>query len=204
MPNRRDFLLLLGASAFLVVPFRKTSATMAPELGEMVLGEEDAPVTVIEYFSLTCEHCMRVHQDVFPQVEESYIGTGKIRFVARDFPLNDPALRAAMVARCLGRERYFGFIAALFDNFDHWTGADDPMRALALLAAQSEGMSREDFDACVANTELETTVLTSYLTGMTEHEVSGTPTFIINGRKFEDVTSFEKFEKIVEPILSGM
>jgi protein-disulfide isomerase len=104
----------------------------------------------------------------------------------------------------LGRERYFDFIAGLFGNFDHWTGADDPIRALALLAAQSEGMSREDFDACIANTELETAVLTSYLTGMTEYEVSGTPTFIINGKKFEEVTSFEKFEKIVEPILTGM
>jgi protein-disulfide isomerase len=197
-------LFLLGASALLAVPFRKSSATMAPELGEMVLGEEDAPVTVIEYFSLTCHHCMLFHQEVFHRVEETYIDTGKIRFVARDFPLNDPALRAAMVARCLGRERYFDFIAGLFGNFDHWTGADDPIRALALLAAQSEGMSREDFDACIANTELETAVLTSYLTGMTEYEVSGTPTFIINGKKFEEVTSFEKFEKIVEPILTGM
>lgn len=200
MPNRRDVLSLMGAGAMLaLLPLaRPARAGMVPALGEMALGATDAPVTVIEYFSLGCSHCRDFHARTFTPFKEAYVDTGKVRFIARDFPNNEPALRAAMLARCAGEDRYFAFVDTLFDGFDFWAvpGVDN-MAALAQIAALG-GMPRAQFNACLANADVESVVLGNQLLGMTEHEVEYTPTFIIEGRKHVGAIPFDELAPILD------
>jgi protein-disulfide isomerase len=200
MPNRRDVLSLMGigAASVLLPLARPAHAEMVPALGEMTLGPVDAPVTVIEYFSLGCSHCRDFHARTFTPFKEAYLDTGKVHFIARDFPNNEPALRAAMLARCAGEDRYFAFVDTLFDGFDFWAvpGVDN-MAALAQIAALG-GMPRAQFDACLANTEIESVVLGNQLLGMTEHEVEYTPTFIIEGRKHVGAIPYDELVPILD------
>ncbi len=200
MPNRRDVLSLVGfGAAFALLPLaRPARAEMVPALGEMTLGREDAPVTVIEYFSLGCSHCRDFHTQTFTAFKEAYVDIGKVRFVARDFPNNEPALRAAMLARCAGEDRYFAFIDTLFHGFDFWavSGVDN-MAALAQIAALG-GMPRAQFNACLANSDVESVVLGNQLMGTTEHEVEYTPTFIIEGRKHVGAIPFDELVPILD------
>lgn len=203
MVTRRGFLAIASAGcATLLWPLARRAGAFEIAKGEMALGPEDAPVTIIEYFSLTCSHCARFHQETFGPLKETYVDSGKVRMVLRDFPLDRGALQAAMLARCAGPERYFSFVAALFGAFEHWTRAQDPMKALAQIAMLG-GLSRDAFEACLANEEVEKIVLNSYLTGVKQYGVESTPTFIINGQKYEGAMSFERFGQILEPILAG-
>ena len=168
--------------------------------GDMAIGRPDAPVTVIEFFSLTCPHCQRFHTNVYPQIKSQYIDTGKVRMILRDFPLNRPALHAAMLAQCAGPDQYFAFIDTLFHTFDNWTRSADYMQALAQIG-QLGGISEADFRACVADEELETRILSGMMDADETYRVEGTPTFIINGRKYDQGMGFSKFADIVDQLL---
>ena len=100
----------------------------AAEAEEQALGDASAPVTIIEYASLTCPHCAEFHQDVLPALKERYIAPGKVRLIYRDFPLDERALEAAVLAHCAGPERYFGFLDVLFETQSNWARAEDPRR----------------------------------------------------------------------------
>lgn len=208
LPNRRSLLAALGAAGLCALsrPLRAAdengAATPPAAEGDMALGSEDAPVTIIEYFSLTCSHCATFHRNTFGDLREAYVDTGKVRFVVRDFPGSDLALRASMLARCSGRERYFAFIQTLYDQFDYWTEASDPLAALAQIAALG-GIPRERFDACLKDPKLEDTVLRSYLSGVNDYKVEYTPTFIINGKKFVGDMPLDKFRSILDPLLGS-
>lgn len=168
--------------------------------GDMALGSPDAPITVIEYFSLTCPHCRAFHTQTYPELKANYVDTGKVRFIARDFPLNRPALHAAMMARCAGPDQYFAFIDALFQSFDSWTRAADYLDALSGIA-QLGGVSDEEFRQCIGDQELETQVLNSILEAQEEYDVGSTPTFIVNGKKYEGGMRFSAFAKILDRLL---
>ena len=101
---------------------------------EVALGAEDAPITVIEYASLTCPHCAAFHRETFPRLKSDYIDTGRVRYVFRDFPLDQLAFRAAILARCAGPKRYLSFVEVLLSQQESWSGHADPMLALKLLA----------------------------------------------------------------------
>lgn len=98
---------------------------------DKVLGDRDAPVTMIEYSSLTCPHCAHFHTDVLPRIKKEYIDTGKVKLVLRDFPLNQPALIAAQIAHCVPEDRYFGFVSVLFETQAAWAISEDPAAALS-------------------------------------------------------------------------
>ena len=211
-PHRRFILgglgaaLLLGFASASLAADEEAQQGATPEpafaAGEMALGAEHAPVTIIEYFSLTCGYCANFHRNAFEELKAAYIDTAKVRFIAREFPSSELALKAAMLARCSGEERYFAFIQELYKQFDYWTEADDPLAALAQIAALG-GLPRERFDACLVNEALEERVLQSYMECVREHEVEYTPTFIINGKAHVGDMPFEKFREILEPLLSG-
>src|SRR3954465_7650730 len=156
---------------------------------ERVLGKADAPITIIEYASLTCPHCAEFDKTVLPRLKESYIDAGKVKLLYRDFPLDGVALKASMVARCLPPERYFGFIDALFRQQANWAMGADPKTAL-LRMARLAGMSQEQFDSCFNDKQLEDAVLQERLDGGNKFNIQGTPTIIVNG-KTVDGTSFE-------------
>ncbi len=163
---------------------------------EMALGALDAPVTIIEYASMTCPHCARFHLEELPQIKETYIDTGKVRFVYWEFPLGRLALTAAKIARCGGEERFFGFISLFFSKQVEWAGSNDPVDALRKLANVG-GLGSVEFDACLANTSLEDGILTSALAASKAHGIDSTPSFVINGELLEGELTVAKLAEIV-------
>ncbi|MCG8507994.1 MAG: DsbA family protein, partial [Rhodospirillales bacterium] len=126
--------ILLGVVAVLAVTLAGGKAVAADYdevLGEMALGRQDAPVTISEHSSLTCGHCGNFHRDTLPEIKKEYIDTGKVRLIYRDFPLGRLAMAAAMLPHCAPRERYFGFLEALFLSQDSWARSDDPAREMS-------------------------------------------------------------------------
>ena len=165
---------------------------VSPE--DRVLGKADAPITIVEYASLTCPHCAHFDQDVLPKLKEKWIDTGKAKLVFRDFPLDQSALLAATVARCEPPEKFYGFIDALFKTQGEWGAAKDPRAGLQSLA-QLGGMGKKEFTACVDNKAGQDKVVQSRFVAANQLAVDSTPTFFINGSKFAGAPTFEDFDK---------
>lgn len=165
---------------------------------ERSVGKPDAKVTMIEFFSLTCTHCAAFAQGPMRQIKEAYIDTGKVRVVYHDFPLDQVALTAAMVARHLPIERYEPFINALLASQDRWVFARgvDPLAELWKVAALA-GMSRATFDRAIADTDLRTWLLKTQQDDTARWKIDSTPSFVINGEKFTGSLSFEAFRKLI-------
>jgi protein-disulfide isomerase len=180
--DRRNLLAFVGASAALgAAPARAQSLPpIEAMLAERSLGKADAPVTVIEYFSLTCSHCASFHRETLPRVKSDLIDAGKLRLVMNDFPLDQPGLLAAMIARALPADRHAAFIDVLLRSQPQWV-RQSFVEDLAKLAALA-GMSRETFDAAMRDQALQRGVLEIRLRGEQEHKVNATPTFIFNNR----------------------
>lgn len=160
---------------------------------ERVLGDPNAPITMIEYSSLTCPHCADFHKDTLPTIKEKYIDTGKVKLVYRDFPWDQAAAAGALLARCAPSDRYFTFLDALFKNQDKWV-TEDPIAGLARLGKLG-GISEETFQACLNEGAIMDDIIQSRMNGAKEHEVRSTPTFIINGEeKIEGNEDLEVFE----------
>ncbi len=168
--------------------------------GDIAIGAPEAPVSVIEYFSLTCPHCRDFHTETFPRLRTEYVETGKVRFIARDFPLNRPALDAAILAQCAGPERYFAFIETLFNTFDNWTRAADYVKAHGQIG-QLGGVSEAQFEDCRSDAALEARIFSTMLEAQNTYDVKSTPTFIINGKKQEGSLHFEAFSKSLDKLL---
>lgn len=166
-----------------------------------VLGSKDAPVVMIEYASLTCPHCANFHATVLPSLKTAYIDAGKVALVFRDFPLDGAALRAAMMAECAGPGRYFGFIDILFDRQRVWAADQDVISALKRIAALG-GMSGTDFDACLANKDIETAILQERLEAEQVFKVNSTPSFVVDGRTLSGGKSFEELKAVLDPLIA--
>jgi protein-disulfide isomerase len=166
---------------------------------DRVLGKSDAPITIVEYASLSCSHCARFANDVLPKLREKWIDGGKARLILRDFPLDEPALRAAMVARCAAPERYYPLVETLFETQDKWVVAKDWRAALERIARLA-GIGKKEFDACFADKSLEDRVAQSRLTAGQQLGVASTPTFFVNGKKYDGAPTFEAFDQL----LSGL
>lgn len=161
------------------------------------IGNPDAPIKIVEYASLTCSHCAHFHNDVLPALKSKYIDTGKVYFEFREFPLNDPALKATLTARCLPADKYEGFVGILFKTQDQWAGGLDYMKALRQ-NAKLAGMSDATFDACQEMPMLKLKIAESMQEAQEKWTVSATPTFIINdgAEKLSGARPLEEFERI--------
>ena len=186
-------------AATLLFPTMGSAANLSLEeaLNERVLGDPAAPITIVEYASLTCPHCRSFHEDVLPALMKAYIETGKAKLVFRDFPLDGLALRASMMARCAPTDKYFRYIDALFKSQSTWATNDKPLVALARVGKLG-GMNQSDFDACMQNEALFDGILRSRQVAAVEFSVHSTPTFIINGQKMTQRPSFESFETVLK------
>ena len=167
---------------------------------EKVLGDADAEITIVEYASLTCPHCAKFHKEILPKIKAEYIEPGKAKLVYRDFPLDQTALKASLLARCAPDDQFFTFIDALFSQQQMWSQSDDPDEALANLGVLG-GVSRESFERCISNEELTDYVLQVRLDGQNEFAVESTPTVIVNGKKLAHVSSFEEIRAAVDPLI---
>jgi protein-disulfide isomerase len=181
---RRSLLLALPAMALRPVIAR---ADDDPRMAARAVGSADAPVNVAEYFSLTCPHCARFARDTLPRIHQELIDPGKLRYTYQDFPLDQVALTAAMVARALPPQRYEPFVLALLASQDRWAFArginnTDEIAKMAALA----GMSRPQFDATIADTKLRDAILASQDAAEKQYHVDSTPTFIFNGPTRKD------------------
>ena len=163
---------------------------------DRILGNKDAPVTIIEYASLTCPHCMHFATEVLPALKKKWIDTGKVRLVLRDYPLDGLALRAAMVARCAPPDKFYPFIDTLFQTQDKWATAKDPQAELQRLALMG-GMGKKQFDDCLADKKMENEVVGSRLVAAQKLNVNATPTFFINGTKFDGDPTVEAFDEVL-------
>jgi protein-disulfide isomerase len=159
---------------------------------DRVLGKPDAPITIIEYASMTCPHCAAFDAETLPQVKKEWIDTGKAKLIFRDFPLDALALKGALLARCAPAERYYGFLDVLFRQQGVWTRAGDPQAALGRIAKLG-GMSEDQFEACMKDDATQNKILAMRLTGANEYKVESTPTFFINGKKLEGSLPYDTF-----------
>ncbi len=149
--------------------------------GELSMGDPNAPVTIIEYASLTCSHCASFHSTILPEIKRDYIDTGKAKLVYRNFLLNQYDLYASMISRCGTPEKAFGLMSLFFSRQSTWLN-EDYINKLAGLARRA-GMSRASVDACMANAELQENLIEMQAYGAEVDNVSGTPTFFINGTR---------------------
>lgn len=210
--SRRD--LLIGTASFVAVSclagaleglssvaMAQPSTLLAPgPLGDMVQGSETAPVTIVEYASLTCPHCREFAVKTFPELKKRYIDTGKVRFIFREFALNDVDLLAIVTVRCAPKDRYFPLVETLFEKQDVWA-VNNPVPPLLGIAKQA-GFTDESFKACASNQQVIEGVKAQRETG-SKLGVNSTPTFFINGEKHVGGLAIEEMEKLIQPYLKA-
>ena len=174
---------------------------IADLLADRVLGDPKAPITVIDYASLTCSHCATFHTGTLPEFKKNWIDTGKAKLIYRDFPLDRYALRASKLARCLGSgERYFNFLDVLFKGQASWLEAKNIDVALTGMAKLA-GLSQKQIEACDANKELAEGIVTMRQAGSTKYNVESTPTIIINDKPQKGgALSYEDLNKLLKAV----
>lgn len=197
-----------GSGPAAVSPAAKATATVTIDpakaakvrADDLVMGNKDAPVTIIEYSSLTCPHCQNFHINVLPALKKLYIDTGKLRLVYRDFPLDGAALRASMLARCAGQDRAVALIDILFRRQSNWAGSQDPVAALARIGALV-GIDTAGFNKCLGDQDLQRKILEQRLEGERAFGINGTPSFIVEGRKTPLALDIKAFSAVIDPLL---
>lgn len=193
---------LLGYTS-IVTPARAEdlSTLMEPgPLGEMVMGDENAPVTIIEYASMTCGHCGSFHNNTMPSLKEKYIDTGKAKLLFREFPGDPRAAAAFMLARCAPEDRYFPLIDVLFKQQAVWVQSANVVDDLFKISKLA-GFTQEAFDACLKNQELLDNVLAVKNKAVEDYGVGATPTFFINGTKYEGNLPAQEMSEIIDALL---
>ena len=182
-----------------------TLASRLLELGplpEKVFGAADAPVTVIEYASLTCHHCMNFHIKTWPAFKAKYVDTGKVRFIAREFPLDPLSTAGFMLARCADEAKWYPIVDMLYKTQEGWAHSPKPLDALTQTMKQA-GFTQETVEACLKREDLFTGVKQVQERGSKEFGVNSTPTFFVNGEKKVGALTIEEFYKILTPLLAG-
>lgn len=172
----------------------------ASPLGEKFIGNEDAPVTIVEYASMTCGHCANFHKNTLPEIKKQYIDTGKARMIFREFPLDPVSAAGFMLARCAPEDKYFDVMDALFADQRAWAFTNDPYNSMLNFSKQL-GFTQESFEACLTNQSLLDGVNAVRDKAGNEFKVDSTPTFFINGEKATGALSFEEMSKIIDKYL---
>jgi protein-disulfide isomerase len=186
-------------------------------LGDMVEGDEKAPVTIIEYASMTCPHCAHFHETTYPEMKKRYIDTGKVRFIFREFPLDQLAAAGFMLARCssetaakgltadkaqgAGSGRYFAMVETLFAQQKDWV-VQKPLQPLLNITKQA-GFSEQSFNECLKNQKVLDGIEETRQRAVQKFNVQSTPTFFINGKKFGGALSIDELEKAISPYLKS-
>ena len=170
---------------------------------DFVIGDESAPITIIEYASLSCSHCADFHTNTLETLKEEYIDSGKVRFVFRDFPFNYPALLGSMVLRCIPEDVRYDYMNALFQLQTNWVDKENTKTTQELFKImQSGGMTKEEFDTCITNVDLENKILQGVIGAQSEFNIQSTPSFLVNGILVEGNKSIKEFRQIINKILS--
>lgn len=194
---------LLGSSTAALAQDDSAEAADVPEIKEMVLGNEDAPVTLMEYASFTCPHCRDFHNDVLEKVKTEYIDTGKVKFVYRDVYFDRYGLWAAMIARC-NPDRFFGIADMFYEQQDQWLRSAkseaeiaDNLRRIGKIA----GLDEASLEECLSDDAKARALVAWYQKNATEDDVTGTPTLFVNGKQYSNM-SYADLKEILDEQLS--
>ena len=185
--SRRRFTLAiaavpLGAGLFAAGypnAVQATEISVEDAVAPRMLGKDDAPIQIAEYYSMTCGHCAAFHNNVFPMVKAKLIDTGIVRFEMRPFPLDGLALRAHALVRTVPKEKFFPMVKLLLAQHPAWVRAEDPLAALMKIARHA-GVSAEDFNATMRNRELLEAIVAVRQQGVEKWKINSTPTFVVN------------------------
>ena len=203
--NRRQILqlgggltVLAGAGAGGLIGIRPTHAQESDPLAigadERVLGDRDAPATLIDYSSLTCPHCARFHTQTLPQIKTEWVDNGRARIVYRHFPLDRLALAGAMAAECIERDQaYFAYLDMLFAEQATWARAEDPLQELQE-RAQLAGLSPERFNECIQDEAVANRILEAVVVARDQLQVNSTPTLFAGTQKIAGAMDYETFD----------
>lgn len=204
--NRRQSLALMGSTLLMSSGVTTVSALAqdsdavdTSEVVEMAVGDENAPVTMIEYASFTCPHCASFHKNQFKDLKAEFIDTGKVRFIYRDVYFDKFGLWASMVARCGGSDRFFGITDMIYDEQRDWigdgtdAGVAERLRKIGKVA----GLTQDELDACLSDRDHAQALVASYQENSEADDVNSTPTLIINGRKYQNM-AYPELKDIIE------
>lgn len=184
-------------------PVAAPVAATAIAVPDMIIGNKDSKVTLMEYASFTCPHCAQFHKDVFKQLKKDYIDTDKIKFVYREVYFDRYGLWAAMIARCGGEMRYFGISDILLSTQAEWAASEDPAVVVENLKkiGRTAGMDDAAMGVCLDNAEMAQAMVTAYQTNSEADKVEGTPTLIVNGVKYSNMP-YDELKKILDAELA--
>ena len=179
---------------------KPTNAFIVPETA---LGDKNAPITIVEYASFTCPHCAHFHHDVFGKIVKNYVDTGHVRFVMRDVYFDKLGLWAAMLARCEGGKRFFGISDIIFNTQREWTKGQTNLDIIQNLQkiGRISGMDQATMDACLQDNDMAQALASTYQANSAKDDVQGTPTFLINGVKYPNM-SYADFSKTLDGMLA--
>jgi protein-disulfide isomerase len=173
------------------------------ELEDIALGSNDAKITIVEYASMTCGFCQKFAVNVLPQLKTKYIDSGKVRFIKREFPLDNLAAAASMLARCAGGDKVYPMVETLFEKQADWAFTNgNPVPKLFDIAKQA-GFTQESFDKCLTDQKLLDNITNQRKRASETFGVSATPTFFINGKRLTETPTLEAFDKVIEPLLAA-
>ena len=167
--------------------------------GDIMIGSDKAPVTIIEYASMTCPHCAHFEETTLPELKKRYIDTGKVRYVMREFPLDALAAAGFMLARCAGPDKYETVVETLFAKQPDWV-TQKPIEPLMAIAKQF-GFTEESFNACLANQKVLEDIQAVRDHAVSKLGVNSTPTFFVNGKRLVGDVSIEQLAKEIDPYL---
>lgn len=170
-----------------------------PPLGDRVLGKDDAPVTVIEYASMTCPHCAHFAETTYPELKKRYIDTGKVKYIFREFPLDPLAAGASMLARCAEKDKFYPLIETLFQRQSTWA-VQKPIPPLLAIAKQA-GFTEQSFNACLSNQKMLDDIQAEQKRATDKFGVNSTPTIFVNGKKQVGASTIEDLAKVIDPLL---
>jgi protein-disulfide isomerase len=193
--------LALGSAPARAQTMVSLDQLMAPgPLPDLAQGSASAPITIVEYASMTCTHCAAFHEETWPKLKAKYVDTGKVKFILREFPLDPLATAGFMLARCAGADKRNAIVDLLYTQQKNWAFVDKPIDALAALVKQA-GISQADFETCLKNQGLYDQVNQTREGAAQKFKVNATPTFFVNGREMTGELPIEDFDKVLEPLL---
>ena len=180
----------------------ETSARDITE-NDFIIGEENAPITIIEYASMSCSHCADFHTKTLPDLKTEFIDTGKVRMVFRDYPFNYPALLGSMMMRCIPGDVRYDYMNALYQLQPNWVNRDPKITKKELYKImQSGGMTKDEFDTCYGDLDNENLILEGVMAAQKDFNIKSTPSFVINGNLVEGNKNIKEFRQIIDKILS--
>jgi protein-disulfide isomerase len=201
---------LMGSTSFAVADPTVEELMRPGPLPDLIEGKADAPVTIVEYASMTCPHCATFHKTTYPALKTKYIDTGKVRFIFREFPLDELAVAGSMLARCAATEKDnkaaapekgLAMISVLFNAQDKWA-VREPIPPLLQIAKQA-GFTQATFDECLKDQKLYEAILAMRERGSKDYKVESTPTLFINGKVQKGGATIEELDKLIQPFLKS-